>query len=1082
MNQKHDHNSVKNKKRALRFKSSFLSMLLCLGIQITSANTTTISSDEKEIEIPQSTVTGTVTDDTGAPLPGASVVEKGTTNGTQTDFDGNFTLNVDASATLVFSYIGFKGQEIAVNGNSVVNATLSEDAAALEEVVVVGYSTQTRGDLTGSVASVDMSEATKQPLVNVAEALEGRATGVSITNAGAPGGNPVVRIRGFGTPNNNNPLYIIDGLQTTDPGILNNINPADIAQMNVLKDGAASIYGARASNGVIIITTKNGAYNQNKLTVTVEASAGFAQVTNLPGQVNAQQLGEVIFASRLNDAIRTGADVNTITHPQYFPNGGSPTVPSQLLGVTLQGTGEAVNAPVTPGGTQWLDEIFQIAPTQNFSTTISNGNEKGKYSFGASFINREGILKTTGFKRGQIRFNSEYKIGDRLTVGQHANASFSNQQSNSGIAVELALRLSPLVPVRDNQGRFAGSYNNARGLSNARNPVADLERDANDFSKNTRFLGDVYANLELAEGLNLKTSIGGDINLNNNRDFLALDPESAEPRGTNALSERNEQYYSWTWTNTLNYVKSFDKHNINALLGYEANLNAGKSLQVSATGFLFETPDFYLLNNASGAPIVNPGNTFDFEDTLSSVFASANYSYDDKYLLSATVRRDRSSRFLGDNQSGTFPAFSGGWIMSNEDFFPKDGVMNRLKLKASWGALGNQSLPASNPTQNISSLNNQLADFAFQGGGGATSGALLTQVGNPDLTWETSETFNVGAELGFFDNALSLSVEYFQLTTNDLIAQDFTIIGDTSIDATPPFVNLGSVENTGVDFSIAYDKQVSTDFSFGAAFNLSTFRNEVTALASEFQSGSGFRTGVFNRTQVGQPIGAFFGRVADGIYRSEAEVAAGPDQGFPNDAAGVGRLRYRDLNGDNVINDDDRDFIGNPHPDFIVGLNLNANFKNWDFSAFFSGQLGNDIYNFDRIYTDFGTFPDGSRSTRVLDAFDPVSNPNGNAPALSFGVLNGETSPNSFFIEDGSFVRLKNLSIGYSFPDIMTDKWGMDNVRLYINATNLFTFTGYSGLDPEIRPGSLNNAFTLGVDNNTFPLSRIFLFGVNLKL
>ncbi len=1080
MNQTNDYQSVKSKKRSSFFKSGFLSMLICLGAQMVQANAMTTTSDEVKAKTVQSTITGTVTDENGNPLPGTSVVEKGTTNGTQTDFDGNFSIDVGSDAVLVFRYIGYKNLELAITGQSTVNATLIEDAAALDEVVVVGYSTQTRGDLTGSVASVDLSEATKQPIVNVAEALEGRVSGVSVTTPGTPGGTPIVRIRGFGTPNNNNPLYIIDGLQTTDGSILNSINPADIKQFNVLKDGAASIYGARASNGVIIVTTKNGAYNQNKLSVTVEAYSGLASVTNLPSQLNAQQLGDVIFESKVNDAIRTGGDVNAISHPQYFPNGGSPTVPSQLLGVTLQGTGEEVNAPVTPGGTDWLEEIFRLAPTQNFSTTISNGNEKGKYSFSAGYLNRQGIQLTTQFKRGQIRFNSEYKIGKRLTVGEHANVSFSN--SRFGNQTGFALRISPLVPVRDSQGRFAGTYNNARGLSNSENPVSILERNGDDFFKQTRILGDVYANLELADGLSLKTVIGGDVNLFNDRDFNAKDPESAEPRSTNSLRERNFQSYNWVWTNTLNYVKTFGKHNVNALVGLEATESAGKSLEVAATGFLFETPDFYLLSNASGAPIVNPGNTFDFENTLSSVFGSANYSYDDRYLFTATVRRDRSSRFIGDNQTGTFPAFSAGWIVSNENFFPQDALMNRLKLKFSWGQLGNQELPASNPTRNISSLNNQLADFAFQGNGGATTGALLTQVGNPNLTWEISETLNVGAEMGFFNNALTLSLEYFRITTEDLIAPDLTVIGDTAIDANPPFVNLGSVENTGFDFSISYQKQASTDFSFGADFNLSAYRNEVTSLASDFQLGNGFRTGIFNRTQVGQPIGSFFGRVADGIYRTEAEVAAGPDQGFPNDAAGVGRLKYRDLNGDNVINDDDRDFIGNPHPDFTVGLNLNANYKNWDISAFFSGVIGNDIYNFDRIYTDFGTFPDGNRSTRVLNSFNPTTNPNGNAPALSFSVLNSETNANSFFVEDGSFVRLKNLSIGYSFPNVMTDDWGIDNLRLYVNATNLFTFTGYNGLDPEVQPGGANSALTIGVDSSTFPLSRIFIFGVNLKL
>ncbi|WP_413994476.1 SusC/RagA family TonB-linked outer membrane protein [Maribacter sp. 2307ULW6-5] len=1080
MNLTDDYNSVRSKGAWRTFGIGILSLVFCLGTQLVRANAGTSLNEPREMGL-QSTITGTVLDENGAPLPGASVVIKGTTTGTQTDFDGNFSIEANADDTLIFSYVGYASQEIAIDGQTSLSISMAVDAAALDEVVVVGYAAQTRGDLTGSVSSVDVSEAVKQPLVNVAEALEGRATGVSITNAGAPGGTPIVRIRGFGTPNNNNPLYIIDGLQTQDGSILNNINPADIDQINVLKDGAASIYGARASNGVIIVTTKNGNYNQNKLSVSVEAYTGFSQVTNLPDMLNAEQLGDVIYVSKLNDAIRTGAPIADIRHPQYFPNGGNPVVPSQLVGVTLQGTGEAVDAPVRPGGTNWLEEIFRMAPTQNFSATVSNGGERGKYSFSAGYLNREGIQLNTGFKRGQVRFNSEYKVTDRLTVGENVNISFGNTRL-AGNNTSMAMRISPLVPVRDSQGRFAGTYNNARGLSNAENPVANLARNSDDFSKQTRILGDIYANLELADGLNVRTVLGGDINIINQRDFLARDPESAEPRATNSLRERNAQFYNWVWTNTLNYVKTFGKHNINALVGLEATRGTGKSLEVSATGFLFETPDFYLLDNASGSPIVNPGETYDFENTLSSVFGSANYSYNNKYLVTATLRRDRSSRFLGDKQTGIFPAFSAGWNISNEGFFPQDGFVNRLKLKASWGAMGNQELPASNPTRNISSLNNQLADYAFTGSGSAATGALLSQVGNPNLGWETTESFNVGTEIGLLNNTLNFSLEYYRITTQDLIAQDLTIISDTAIDANPPFTNIGSFQNTGFDFTASYFNQTSDDFSFGADLNLSTVRNEVLELASEFQLGNRFRSGVFNRTQVGQPLASFFGLENNGIYRSEAEVAAGPDQGFPNDGAGVGRLRFVDQNGDGVINDDDRTFIGSPHPDVILGLNLSANYKNWDISLFFSGTIGNDIYNFERIYTDFGTFPDGNRNVRVLDAFHPVTNPSGSAPALSFGVLNGETSPNSFFVEDGSFVRLKNLSIGYTFPNILTDNWGIDNLRLYVNANNLLTITGYNGLDPEIRPASDTSALTLGVDDNTFPLARIFTFGVNLKL
>ncbi len=1073
--------SLKKKTRTLSklLLKGVLAMLMVFGVQVLQAKTKTNSNGLLPL---QTTVSGTVTDSDGAPLPGANVIVKGTTNGTQTDFDGNYTITADSDAVLVFSYIGFATQEIPVNGQSTIDVQLTEDANKLDEVVIVGYQAQTRGDLTGAVASVDISEATKQPLVNIAEALEGRATGVNITNAGNPGAAPIVRIRGLGTPNNNNPLYIIDGAQTQDPNILNTINPQDISQINVLKDGAASIYGARASNGVIIITTKGGNYNQNKLSVNVDISTGFSRANRLPDILNAEQLGNVFFESLTNDAIRNGEDPAGIRHPQYFPNGGPPQVPSQLLGVEFLGTGEEVVAPVRPGGTRWLDEIFRTAPTQNISATFSNGNETSKFSATFGYLNREGIQLDTGFERGQIRLNSEFKIGKRLTIGEHFNASYSNSQNVGASETQMALRLSPLVPVRDNLGRFAGGYSNANGLSNAENPVANLARNADDFFRETRLIGDVYASLQLADGLTLKTSIGGNISILNQRDFLALDPESPEPRATNTLTERTQQTQSWIWTNTLNYVKNFGDHSINALIGLEAVENTGRSLEVLATGFLSEDPDFYLLENASGAPLVDPEDTFAFINTLSSVFGSINYSYSDRYLVSATLRRDRSSRFLGDNQSGVFPAFSGGWVLSNEDFFPQDGIVNRLKLKASWGQLGNQELPVDNPGINVNSLNNVVADYVFNGGTNLRQGAILSGVANPDIQWETSETFNIGAELGFFDNSLSVSLEYYQITTQDLIVQDETILNDTAIDADDFFVNRGNVENSGIDLNISYQGNIGNDFNFGVDFNMSTVSNEVTDLEG-FIVGDSFRGGPITRTQEGEAISSFFGRVADGIYRSEAEVAVGPDQGFASNAAGVGRIRYKDLDGDGVITDDDRDFIGDPTPDVSFGLNLNGSYKNWDFSVFFSGVAGNDIYNYDRIFTDFPTFPDGNRNARVLDAFNPVTNPNGSQPGLSFTLLNGETNPSSFFVEDGSFVRLRNLVVGYTLPSRLTDSWGVSSLRVYANASNLFTITGYDGIDPEILPsGDVNSAFTIGIDEDTFPVPQIFLLGVNLKL
>ncbi|MBT8291587.1 MAG: SusC/RagA family TonB-linked outer membrane protein, partial [Muriicola sp.] len=598
----------------------------------------------------QQTVTGTVTDDLGAPLPGANVVVKGTTNGTQTDFDGNYTITANANDVLVFSYIGFARQEVPINGQSRIDVQMAEDASQLSEVVVTGYSTQTRGDITGSVASVDISEATKAPLVNAAEALEGRVTGVTVTNAGTPGSSPKIVIRGFGTSNNTNPLYIIDGVQTDNPSILNSINPGDIEQINVLKDGAAAIYGARASNGVVIITTKSGSYNQAEPTVTFNAYTGVSRATNLPDMLNVQQHGEMIFQSLAND----GASVE---HPQYG-NGPSPVVPTTVQGYTRVVSYDPITrAPRTatvqqPNGTNWFDEITQNAPTQNFDLSISNGNETGRYFLSANYLNREGILNDTGFKQGVTRLNSEFKIGEFITIGEHLNASFSRQQEGTLEAINMAYRFTPLVPVFDDEGDFAGS--GGPGLSNTRNPVALLSRGSDNYNKIFRVFGDVYLQAQLYEGLTFKTTVSGNIENFHQRRFQALDPEFIEPLSTNTLFEQDINNYSWTWNNVLNYSGVFGEHNINALAGVEAVEENSKGKQISRNGFLFETPDFYLLSNGSGTP--NVDFAYDGGNTLFSIFGTANYSYQGKYFATVTLRNDKSSRFLGDNQSQTFPS------------------------------------------------------------------------------------------------------------------------------------------------------------------------------------------------------------------------------------------------------------------------------------------------------------------------------------------------------------------------------------------------------------------------------------------
>lgn len=1013
----------------------------------------------------QTTVTGKVSDADG-PLPGASVILKGTNNGTETDFDGKYTLNnVPSDGTIVVSFVGYKSQEIKVNGRTSINITLVEDANQLNEVVVTGYTTQTRGDITGSVASVDMEEATKVPVANAAEALQGRVTGVTVTNNGRPGDAPKINIRGFGTTNNTNPLFIIDGVQTDDGTVLSSLNPQDIDQMNVLKDGAAAIYGARASNGVVIITTKSGGYNMDKPKLSVDMYTGISSASNLPSLLNPQQHGDMIWQSLTN----TGA---TLEHAQYG-NGSTPVIPSVVQGTT-RGGDPLPTMNVAPGGTKWLDEILQNAQTQNASISLQNGTKSGKYFISASYLNREGVQLNTGFKRGATRLNSEFKIADKVRIGERINISFSRAASPGGNRINEALRMNPLIPVYDVDGKFAGPYKNPNQLGNTQNPVAALERSKHDYRKRFRLLGDIYLAADLLEGLTAKTSLSGNILAQDSRFFTSLNPEAAEPISSNRLAESNINNYSWTWSNTLNYKKSFNDHTFNTLVGIEAVKDRGKGNGISRTDYLFETPDFYLLSTGSGTP--NVDFAYDGSSTLFSIFGSVNYSYSNKYYATVTLRKDKSSRFLGDNQSDIFPSFSVGWSLSNEEFFPKDGFLSRVKLKASYGELGNQTLPVNNPTIDISSLSEVYSNYAINGSSIAT-GASLSAVGNPDLRWETSKSTNIGAEFGMLDNALSLSVEWFNIKTDDLIVQDNSLIPTTGPDANPPYVNSGSVKNTGFDFSVGYNKSTDYGLNYNISANLSTYKNEVTDWINAFQPGAGFRDGAITRTEEGQPISYFYGRIVDGIFASETEVADSPSQNFTSNADGVGRFKYKDINNDGVINDDDRTFIGSPHPDFTYGINLGVDYKGFDISAFFQGSQGNDIYNHEKIYTDFPVFLNGNRSTRVLDSWTP-DNTGASLPALRTNVINNETNPNSFFVEDGSYFRLKNLQVGYTISKDVSNKIGMESLRFYLQGTNLFTLTGYEGLDPEIAQyGNL----TLGVDSNTFPVSKIMSLGVNIK-
>ena len=1015
----------------------------------------------------QKTITGTVSDADG-PLPGATVVVQGTSNGVTSDFDGNYSIEANEGDVLEFSFIGMTTGTATVGSDSVINITLAGGDNTLEEVVVVGYSQQTRGDITGSVASVDMEEALKVPTVNAAEALQGRVTGVTVVSNGNPGAAPNVNIRGIGSTNGTGPLYIIDGVQTTDPNVLTSINPGDIDQMNVLKDGAAAIYGSRASNGVIIVTTKSGSYNMEKSSITVDIYTGVSNPINDPSLLNLQQHADMLWEGYTNDVNNGGGDFRG--HVQYGNDPNGPVLPSVLDLSAAGPKADGVIARVQPGGTNWWNEITQSAPTVSATVSMAGGTETSKSFMSVNYFNRGGVVKHTGFAKASIQVNNEFKPLDRLKVGQHLNVSYTTQQYGDGEALESAFRATPLMPVfaeqPDGSQALAGTYSNSTDLSNTRQPYALAYRARNNYIRNIRTFGDVYASYDITDNLTFKTTFAGSIGVFDQTYFNPLDPEHGEAKSVNQYNEQDQTFFNWTWTNLLNYRNTFaDNHNLNVFVATEALEQSNKGKQVSRTDFFNESPDFYLLSNGFGDPAVDWAYANGY--TLFSVFGSADYNYKSKYFFTATVRYDKSSRFAGDNKSAVFPSFSAGWVMSSEDWFNNSGVVNRLKLKGSWGQLGSQDLPVNNPTKTLYGFNIDVANYVFGGNSPQVSdGAVLSSIGNENLKWETSVTSNLGIELDLFSSKLSTSLEFYQIVTDGLFARNSNLIPTTGPEAPPPFVNLGEVKNTGVDWSVSYNNTWDNGFSLGATFNLSHYKNEVVSLVNGTPINGNALTswaGAYTRTEEGEPISYFYGRKISGFDDT-------------------GRWVYEDVNEDGVVDDNDRTKIGSPHPDFTYGLNLNAGFKGFDLSAFFNGSQGNDIYNHNQIFN-FPNFPNGNRTTAVLDSWRP-DNTNASMPALSNSLQGVEVNANDFFVEDGSFFRLKNLQLGYSLPSETTDKMGMERFRIYLQGTNLFTITGYNGIDPEILPRSIGGQaenLNMGIDSRTYPLSQIFTIGLNIK-
>ena len=1011
----------------------------------------------------QNNISGSVSDESGNPVPGATVVVEGTNTGVVTDFDGNYQINASTGDQLTFSSLGFASQTITVGNQSQINVTLMSSVDILDEVVVSGYQTQQRRSLSGAIGTVDTDEAFKTQVTNAAEALQGRVAGVQVTSGGGPGAAPVIRIRGYSTTNDNSPLYVIDGIQTTDPNVMRDINPRDIENISVLKDGAAAIYGARASNGVIVVTTKKGSYN-SKNTLEIDATYGISEVTRYPDMLDVQQHADMTWQSILNDG-------NTPSHPQYG-SGPTPSVPIFLnVPIPSGAEYEGAGAKVAPGGTDWFDAIFDPAAVTNVSVSASGGGAEGRYHLSANYLNQEGVIIHTGYERASTRLNSEFKIGDKLTISENLNVTYDKELTTSGNPIQNAAFSSPLVPVRDTNGNFAGTYSNSARVGIANNPVADLARGKDDYNKNLRVIGDISVKWQITPELLFKSSAGITMRDLNGRYFTALNPEHGEAISNNTLSEQSFRQDSWVVTNFLNYKNSFGDHTLDLLVGTESTKNNYKGFGALRTNYLFEDPSFYLLSNGSGVPVISGAGAS--SNSIFSLLATANWSYGGKYFATATVRKDDTSRFAKATSDAIFPSGSLAWLVSNEDWFDSS-VFDTLKIRASYGELGNQEIGISNADINISNINEFTGAYAFGGSGGATAGAVIAAKGNPLLTWETMTSKNFAIDAGFFDNKMTMTLDVFENVTDGLVAQDTQKISTTAIDASAPYTNLGSMKSSGFDLSLNYTDVTSSGLTYSISANATKAVNEVTELISEAYSGSSQRIGTMTRTSVGEPISYFYGRKVLGIFQNDAEVAAHATQ----DGAGPGRFKYEDINGDGVINDSDRTKIGDPHPDLIFGVNMNFAYKSWDMSMFWNGSLGNDIFDYTALYYETPYFFNGNRSTRVLDSWSPT-NTGAELPALSETTLNSEFSTaNSFFVRDGSYVRLRSLQIGYTLPDTIASKLGASSARVYYNGTNLLTLTDFTGLDPEVPRGG---ALDIGVYSAQYPSNSISSLGINIK-
>lgn len=1042
----------------------------------------------------QKKITGKVTDaENGGALPGASVTIKGTSTGATTDANGNYSISTQQnSGTLIFSFVGYATQEISIGNQSVINISLESDTRALQEVVVTGYAAQQKKNITGAVAIVDTKEMTKIAASNFAEQLQGKVAGVQMSTSGDPGSAAFVRIRGIGTINNNEPLYVIDGIPVQNESNLNFLNPNDIESMQVLKDAAsASIYGSRAANGVIVITTKKGKAGSSKLNIDV--FSGTQMPGRTPETLNPMEFMEVQQKLAAGQGIPFTSNIyvkngSNWTLPDFAVRGlggfkaGDPAVnpDKYYLNPDPTGAGAAdyLILQTNKAGTDWFKEVFKQAPMTNVQVSASGGSEKGNFYVSGNVYDHNGIMIFNEYKRYQLRANSTFNIKKRIRVGENINIAYQTTRGSVGNPNESSpligtFGMPQLVPVYDIKGNFASPAN---FNSNVNNPVAQQARSANNFGHGMRITGNFFGEVDLTDFLTYKSSFGLDYGSGPSQ-FYGTRRYDATEGNTNPNNMGNSYYLNrnWVFFNTLSFHKSFGVHDIAAVAGIESKENYYEGFSASGTKLAFgDNPNYRILNNVD--PKTYQMSSYRGENRVQSQFIQANYSMSDKYLLSGSVRRDGSSRFI-NNKWGVFPSGSIGWRVSKEAFLQDVTFISDLKVRASYGILGNNEVGSDYP--GYSNFGTSPGNSSYGLGGSPSNsqaGFEQTSTGNPDLKWETTSVTNIGLDATLAKN-LDVSVEWYSRQTRDMIYNvelplELGYVGRQA-------QNIGSMSNKGVDAQINYrGKALSNQLSYTVGVSGSTYTNAVTRLEANdntFIRSGGSRIGDITYTKLGLPISQFYGYIVDGLWKNDSEIP----QGFKDGGAKAGRFRFRDLNGDGKLDNNDETYLGSPIPKFLLGVNLTANYKNFDFTAFLNGVYGNKIFNFVKYFTDFNAFQRNRSKDFLYEA--------GNTLPVLDGGDNYSSQRNSYYVENGSYTRLRNLQLGYTLPQSMASKIGMSKLRIYVQGQNLLTFTKYSGLDPDVTVTNITEGYTsqrdlsLGVDNGRYPWTRSYIIGANIE-